>query len=519
MFKKIKIPLYIIALSLLIGVESCKKISSDLNINPNVPSTVDSKFLLSACLTNSAELVIGNPGGGTQSGNNLMDLWMGYWTVSGGYIPSAPLLQYALTDGFGASIWDDAYLNLVNYEKIIQSYGVNANSSGARYTAMARIMKAFHYQRLVDTYNNIPYSEALNGGVNNFPKYDNADSVFRSLVRELDACVALINSSATATADNPGTYDILYGGNMAKWKTFANTTKLKILLRQTQISGRTAYIQSSLAGMTSTDFIDVNADAIVQPGYTNNANNQQSPLWNTIGFTTTGSLQGNGDYFRANTYGVNFYKNNNDPRLNYFYAPAAASGTVLGRVFGSTNGAETNSNISAIGGNASGATQTFGSLKSATQGAVILSSSESLFLQTEAIERGFITGNADATFLTAVAESFRLLGIPNAATIAATYTGQTNNNVNLTGSPNRIRTIILQKWAAMNTFNPLESWSDWRRLGIPADLPISIYPGTTAPHIPYRLIYPTGEYSSNPVNAKAQGNPINPITAKIFWMP
>ncbi len=515
---KIKIRFYIATSIILLGLGSCKKISTDLNINPNVPPTVDSKFLLSAALKNSASLVIGNPGGGTQSGNTLMNLWMGYWTVSGGYIPSAPLLQYQLTDGFGASIWDDSYLNLVNYEKIIQSYGDKANSSGARYTAIARIMKAFHYQRLVDTYNNIPYSEALNGGVNNFPKYDNADTVYKKLVTELDACVALINSAATATADNPGVFDVLYGGNMAKWKTFANTTKLKILLHQTEISGRTAYIQASLAGMTAADFIGAGADATVQPGYTNSANNQQNPLWNTIGYTTTGVLQGNGDYFRANSYGVNFYRSNNDPRISYFYAPAAATGTVVGRIFGSTIGSETNSNISAIGGNATGTTQTFGSLKSATQGAVILASTESLFLQTEAMERGFISGNADATYQLAVSESFRLLGVPNASTAAATYTAQANNNVNLVGSSNRIKTIIQQKWAAMNTFNPLESWSDWRRLGIPSDLPISTYPGVTASHVPYRLIYPTSEYSSNPDNAKAQGA-INPITMKIFWMP
>jgi Starch-binding associating with outer membrane len=518
MLKKIRTTVYITASVILTGLGSCKKISTDLNINPNVPSVVDAKFLLSGSLTSSAALVIGNPGGGTQSGNALMNLWMGYWTVSGGYIPSAPLLQYNLTDAFGASIWDDTYLNLINYEKIIQGYGDKGNTSGARYTAMARIMKAFHYQRLVDTYNSLPYSEALNGGVNNFPKYDNADTVYKKLVTELDACVALINSAATATADNPGSYDVMYGGNMSKWRAFANTTKLKILLHQTQIPGRTAYIQASLAGMTTADFIGAGADATVQPGYTNNANNQQNPLWNTVGYTTTGSLQGLGDYFRANSYGVNFYKNNNDPRLTYFYAPAAATGTVVGRIFGSTIGSETNSNISAIGGNSTGATQTFGSLKSATQGAVILSSAESLFLQTEAIERGFISGNADATYQSAVTESFRLLGVPNASTAAATYTGQSNNNVNLAGSPNRIKTIILQKWAALNTFNPLESWSDWRRLGIPSDLPVSTYPGTTVPHVPYRLIYPTSEYSSNPANAKAQGV-INPITMKIFWMP
>lgn len=517
MLRKIKLVLYIAVV--LTALNSCKKISPDLNINPNVPSTVDPKFLLSGALVNSAALTIGNPGGGTQSGNDLMELWMGYWTVSGGYIPSAPLLQYVLTDAFGSSIWDGTYLTLENYEKIIEGYGDKANNTGAKYTAIARIMKAFHFQRLVDTYGNLPYSEAFKGGTNNFPKYDNADTIYSKLVTELTACVALINSAATATADNPGTYDIMFGGNMTKWKAFANTTKLKLLVHLSHLSSRSSYIQANMAGLTTADFIGAGADAVVQPGYTNNAGNQQNPLWNDIGFTTTGSLAGNGDYFRANAYGVSFYKNNNDPRLTYFYTPAAASGTVVGRIFGSTIGSETNSNISAIGGNPNGATRTTGSLKSATMGAVILSSTESLFLQAEAIERGILPGNANSIYQSAVTESFRLLGIPNAAAAAATYIGQANPNVNLVTSSNRIRTIILQKWAALNTYNPLESWVDWRRLNIPSDLPVSTYPGTTAPHIPYRLIYPTSEYSSNLANAKAEGDPIDPITKKIFWMP
>ena len=70
----------------------------------------------------------------------------------------------------------------------------------------------------------------------------------------------------------------------------------------------------------------------------------------------------------------------------------------------------------------------------------------------------------------------------------------------------------------MNTIDPLESWADWRRLKIPADLPISIYPGTIASNVPYRLIYPQSEYDYNNANVNAQGM-IKPLTDKIFWMP
>ena len=143
---------------------------------------------------------------------------------------------------------------------------------------------------------------------------------------------------------------------------------------------------------------------------------------------------------------------------------------------------------------------------------------ESLFLQAEAAERGFIAGNAAALFKEAVTESFRILGVPDYENAAQLFYSQPSDKVNIDVSANKIRTIILQKWAALNAYDPFESYSDWRRLGIPADLPVSEYPGTTAPHIPYRLLYPTSEYHYNAANVNDQGT-VNQFTSKIFWMP
>jgi len=139
-------------------------------------------------------------------------------------------------------------------------------------------------------------------------------------------------------------------------------------------------------------------------------------------------------------------------------------------------------------------------------------------LQAEAAERGFIAGNAAALFKEAVTESFRILGVPDYENAAQLFYSQPSDKVNIDVSANKIRTIILQKWAALNAYDPFESYSDWRRLGIPADLPVSEYPGTTAPHIPYRLLYPTSEYHYNAANVNDQGT-VNQFTSKIFWMP
>lgn len=500
---------------LLLTAVGCKKGTFDINdTNPNVPSTVAPQYVLSSSLASTATLVSGNPGGGSISGNDLFNMYMGYWAVSGDYIPNASLVQYTLTTDFGASIWDNTYPTIQNL-KSIEGYYAGSPAKGANYIAIAKITKSLLFQRLVDIYNNIPYTQAAAGGTIATPVYDDAKTVYTSLVNQLDSAVALIKS-ASASADNPANYDIMFGGNMPQWISFANTLKLKILLRQTQMSGSSAYITSKLAGLTTADFIGSNADAMINPGYNNGATNRQNPLWQDLGWNPTGALQGLSSYFRANSYAVNFYTNTNDPRLSLVYA-LNSSGAVKGRAFGSTK-LEHNTDISAIGGNSTGAPQSIGLLKSYSQGSVILSSTESLFLQAEAVQRGFLSGSANVLYQSAVAESFRLLGVAGYTAAAATYTAQSGDVVNFTNSVNPIKTIITQKWAALNTYDPLESWSDWRRLGIPSDLPISTYPGTTATHIPYRLLYPTSEYNYNTANVNAQGT-IDALSSKIFWMP
>jgi len=117
-----------------------------------------------------------------------------------------------------------------------------------------------------------------------------------------------------------------------------------------------------------------------------------------------------------------------------------------------------------------------------------------------------------------VSESFRILGVPSAARAAATYVAQNDARVNFSVAPDKINAIITQEWASLNMYDPIEAWNNWRRLGIPVDLPVSIYPGTSATHIPYRLLYPLSEFNNNTANVNAQGS-INNMTSKIFWMP
>jgi hypothetical protein len=493
----------------LISMVGCKKGTFDINnVNPNAPSTVPPKYSLSASLAATASLKDGGNG-------DVFNNWMGYWTQSGAYTPSTTYVIYQLTSSNYTGNFDAAYLNLANYKLLINTAGTTP--SQANYRAIGLIMSSFIYQRLVDCYNSVPYSSASIVNSKFSYTYDDPAAIYKGIAADLDAAIAIIQANS-AVAENPSKYDVMFGGDMTKWVKFANTLKLKILMRQTNGGLGSAGVAAALAGKKPADFLGAGEDAAVNPGYSNAANNQLNPFYFDAIANATGTTSGtNQVYWRANSYAVSFYNAHNDTlRLKAYYLPTD-DGKIHGRAYGSINGAtESNSVISAILGTGFDAT---GKPKGPTQSAEIITAFESLFLQAEAIQRGYITGDATATYNSAVSESFRLLGITNYAAAATAYVNQADMLTNYVTSTNKLRTLITQKWAALNTFDPLESYSDWRRLGIPTDLPVSVYPGNTAVHIPYRLPYPISETSFNSVNVPAGGTGNDVLTSKIFWMP
>lgn len=482
----------------LLGAMSCKKGTFDINgVNPNTPSSVPPKFLLSGALKSTADYF--------QGGNQAFaNYYVAYWTPSGEYIPDANLLQYHVTTDFASGNFDNAYIILANY-KIIENSSAGIKNQNY-YSAISKIMQTFHYQLLVDYYGDVPYLDATKLALNTLPKYDKAQTVYEKIYDQLDTAINLIKN-APADVESPGSYDVMFGGNMSKWTKFANTLKLRLLIRQTEISGRLgSYIQPKAAAISGA-FLGTGEDAAINPGYSSSSNANLNPLWAYIGTDANGVQTGSSKYNRATTYAVNFYKNTNDPRLARIYQ-ANKNGLYAGRMYGSVSGTEKNDSISDVGGP--------GILKSPSQAAIILPASESLFLQAEAAFRGIIPGDYKALYKAAVAQSFNQLGLSSAS--AATYYSQTGDKVNIDASSNPLFTIIIQEWAALNSIDPYEAYSNYRRLHIPADIPLSIYPGTTAANLPRRLNYTTSEYSYNTANVNAEGT-IDPIANKVFWMP
>ncbi len=508
----------------ILGMTSCEKNYLNINNNPNSAVNTTPELVLPQALTVSAS---GEVTGGL---NPTIQCWMGYWAISGSYaVNGTDPASYFQTTNTGDGVWQGFYHNLSDYNYIEQTATAENKPF---YEAAAKIMKAFVFQKLVDMFNNVPYSEAFQGTNIIQPKYDDAKTIYASLSAQLDSAVTLM-SLPSAAGEATGTSDILFGGDPTSWIQFANTLQLRILMRQSQLSGGPQNLNQEIANIASNGKGFLTSDAGVNPGYSNNSG-QQNPVWGFfVTLTNQQTTGGAADYYRGNQYGINWMKTNNDTvRLKFIYSPGGTGfipGTTLTNTLNGTYTADMyvgntlGQGNSGLGGNGASSTGP-GILKSVSQNAMLISAAESYFLQAEAAQRGWPGFSNPGNLVNqGVLASFEYLGDPNAVADAAAYTSQNNVHTNYsacTTPDEQLACIIRQKWVAMNTVSPFEAYCDYRRLGLPADIATaghSISPFVdNPPTIPTRIMYPTSEYNTNAANVNAEGT-INPHSDRIFW--
>jgi SusD/RagB-like outer membrane lipoprotein len=475
---------------------SCKKQLLDINTDPNNPTTASASpdLVLSNALNTSANIYNNS----TNGNNNFVwaGLWLGHISYSGNYAIATENISYNLTNSFAAGTWDALYDNNEDYD-FVQRKGEETGNNF--YRAIGMLMKAYNFQTLVDLYNNVAYSDALQGTAVSKPKYDAGKDVYADLAKKMDTAIALLKQSGNTTIKG----DIMFGSDATKWTQFANTVKLRLLLRQSEVNAADAKTQ---AGALSGGFLTVNAT--VNPGYLNSTG-KMNPFWGS-NVSTAGTYQQT--LYRAGQYAIDVMKNNKDTfRLRRFYTPIGGiTDTSLSKYAGNYFGDQgvPNSQTSQIGA---------GVLKNYNQPAIIMLAAESYFLQAEAALRGWITGDPKTLFESGVEASFAYLGLPKAR--AQEYYSQAGNNQTTwaaaTNFQEQLALIIRQKWVAETWINEFESDVDYRRLHLPADIPLSTSPYSTG-IFPARLLYPQREINVNGENVAAQGT-ITPGT-KVWWM-
>lgn len=506
--KKLIINKTILLLALLVSVSACK---DELDINESqVDATVDNvapDLLLAGAITaprGQFEVTT------SELGSIMMNQWAGdVNNVTGGFLDE---FRLNITQNFYTSVWQNLYRGMGTYQLMIEYEG---EENFDNHRAIARILKSYYMQYIVDLYGDCPYSEALQFGSNFTPAYDDDQAIYRDLIVQLDAAIATLQ-----TLDNPanpvGSEDIIFNGDLSSWVKLANTLKLRILLRQSELAGSdgetATYLNDQFASLQQ-NFLTT--DAIINPPY-ENAVGKQNPFYGNYGQNTEGDDTFDNDFIVPSEYMAEFLKGNTtedgfstnveDPRILRLFEPlpgTSGAANVVGVQQGATN-TTAPPELSELGP---------GVLIGSDQVSYLFSAAESYFLQAEAAHRGWISGNAQALFNNGITASFNQLGIAGSAAAYITAS-QNTNRIGWAGSSNKIEAIMTQKWIAMcGAHNAVESWIDFTRTGYP-NVPLSIV--AEKPNRPNRLLYPASEYSTNSANVPNQPAS-DAFNTRIFW--
>jgi hypothetical protein len=562
--KRIKIFSMILLGGCLIAATSCKKYL-DVNNNPNAPTDVTPDLILPAALAQTAANNVTFNSYGAWTG--------GYQANAGGYggFGSVLTYNYATTDNNG--LWSSSFNNLNDYQTIINK--TDATGPYKNYFAIAKIMKAFCYLRLIDVYNDVPYSEALKGIANLTPKYDKAEDVYVGLFAELDQAIGALalpndpqSTIPTTTSANSQRIDVTFGGAddftsfevidgvgkgypNSKWTEFANTLKLKMLVRIREVPSLATTFNAQKAKLATATFISY--DVRIQPGYTAQSG-KQNPSWNAYAWDASGNVSQlttiptwyavgfyNGtkieDDVRGQGVTIKNYTTANQLGVSNQFVPLAPNGSSW---FTGTGSSTSGSGI--------------GVLKGPNMSQPLMLAAEAYFLLAEANLFGVIPGSDATNFSLGIQASQRytytrqdetidpsraagtgsgsdydyyLTEGDNATNYLVTYgkpyasTDATDYNQDLT--QRKLEAIITQKWIALNYIESNEGWSDYRRTGYPHvvpggdeyETPASTQSvSTRVDKLPVRVLYPSSEYALNSANVPTN---INSFTSRVFY--
>lgn len=473
----------ILLLTALAGfLPSCTENFKEINTNPNAPVDVQPSLLFRKILFDYGEQMSYE---GFVAGNLLGQ----YFTA----IDFNLFDRHGLSEPqYGGNPWPFMYSNLRDNEILLQK--ARANTAFGVYEGPALIMKAYIAAMLTDLYGDVPYSEALQGKAGVItPAYDSQESIYTAsggILDNLDKGIASINTYKGATALNG---DILYGGNRNKWILFANSLKIKSLMR---ISGKVNVKEVLQKVFTEGNFIKMNTDNAVYRFTLTQPNN----------FRMSAARIGDYNLFIMSKTSEELLTGLSDPRIQtYFRSTAAKPGTYKGLL----NGPDASKlSISVADYSLTG---TIFRENSDRLYANYMTASETSFLLAEAAERGLVSASAKALYEQGITQSFDYWG----TALPATYLASSKVAYGQNGQ-NPIEQILTQKWLG-NINNGYESWTEYRRTGFPRLKTISASLNNGL--IPVRMPYPGTESALNAVQYKkaADKTQSNSINVPVWW--
>ena len=543
---------------------SCKK---DLDINKDPDRIPDSNSPIAQLLT-SAQVNLGFEGGSDlfRYTTEIAQQMSGFASQPN---QTYEYYRHNITGSDQNNLWGSMNATTLNDLELIIKQG----SASPYYTGIAKVLKAYEYSLMVDTWGDIPYSQAQQLTSNTQPGYDDDATIYPKLNQLLIDAVTDLNASSSVLT--PGANSVIYTGTFAtvktNWIKLANTLRLRLFLHYSKINPAFAVSNITTLVNSGAAFFASNADNFSMPFF--DVANQRNPISQ---FEVSRP-----NYLFADQTMLNLMNAKLDPRRPYYFtsfpyqgiplpitvstSAATGSGNVL--TFASTTGIATNMIISGVnipyGTTATAVTATTVTLSNNVTGAGVGSgaaivAAPAVFTSVSASAppaapnnnysrihtflRGNVTAGAAPPFTYSGAALQRmmtfaeynfiraeaaLLGAPGSAqafftagiTASMQEVGVNANDIasylalygTLSGTTaQQIQQIIEQKYIALFGVS-VEPWSDWRRTGYPV---LQTVTNSITGAIPRSLFYPQSEVDLNP---NFPGQKAANLQSTVFW--
>ena len=456
---------YVLSLFLLFGgltLHSCTGEFEEINTDPNNPIAISPALLLPNAIQTTVDRYWGHSTRYQRLNIDAAMCWVQH--ISRNIYINAEGDSYEVPLTIGSATWDNIYTNaLVNFQSVINLSQEGGAYQNSNYHGIALTMRSFAFAYLTDVFGPIPYSKALQGAAEvsiNSPDYDDMESVYSGLLADLKLANELLRVSGP-----PVSGDILFNGDILRWKKFTNSLALRLANRQAAKKP-----DASRAIMA-----DILADPETYPVFTGNEDFAELLHVDVIGSRNKmfDVFSTRSDWNVSSTF-IDKLLELDDPRISV-YAQPLADGTYAGLPNGLTDAAAGTFNASRIGSK----------YFSPTAPSILMTYAELLFIKAEAAYDGDITGSADLLLAEAINASFDQHGLIMPSDYMSRL-GTVNKEV-----------ILTQKWIALFG-QGVEAWTEYRRTGypvMPAKHPNAVFSNEGV--LPTRIEYPTSEYSLN----------------------
>ena len=497
---------YILLLSMMLFTASCDEGFDELNTNKVSATAIDPAFQL-----NAATLGLAFP---TSSLVYEIGIVQQIISPNSGVLAGANYNQdnRAITQGN----WQTYYRNVIKNTKDVISQ-VKDNPSRSNLYQMTRIVQASAFMILSDSYGAIPYTEGGAGFSDQvfFPSYDEQQAIYTDLIKELTEASAALNTTGRVE-----TADILFSGNIMKWKAFGNSLLLRAGMRLSEVDPATAAQVAARAFQGGV--ITSNADNAVirhDANYTN-------PTGNLLNATEAANF-----YLTAPF--VDYLRSKNDPRLsaiavtykgaksgpeqtvaNQTYDAAVHKGMPMGNDNATAVPAATAAGLASFYEFAQVDRRRLAKIQAPT---FLVTASQTLLLLAEARQRGWITtGTAEEYYNSGVRAHMQELVSVDPAIVIPAGAIDAYFVANPFTTATALDQINTQYWVS-SLMNGPEAFANFRRSGFPTLQP-NPFPGREVPFI-NRLTYPNSEISVNAekVNEAISAQGADDLATKVWW--